>query len=192
MSPRSRALVLDGTKPVTGNRLGHPPTASFWFSLVLIIIVRGFTAASEWVVCPVWVYHAIGGTMARGTPTFGDGRLLVETVVDHTVLMMGGIRKVTILYGRVTLRVIVECVLGLIEGSGRRASGAERERRSSGGRRRGRSRPVARRCVRFLGGKVIVVFYVSKVRLDDEINGGRGDNMNRLWDGLSSLNWVMG
>jgi hypothetical protein len=107
-------------KPITGNRLGHPSAVGFLFSLILIIVVRGFMAVSEWVVCPVWVYHPTGGTTTRGTPTFRDRRLLMEMVLDHAVLMMGGIRKMAVLCGRVTLRVIVYCMLlGSVEGSGR-------------------------------------------------------------------------
>jgi len=120
---------------------------------------------------------------------FGERRWLTAVPVGCVILVtkLGG--KIEGVCGRVVLRGAANCeFLGLIKGAGVRVSRTERERRP--GRsccRGGRCRSVTRRSVGFLASIIIIVFHMGEVCLNDEIDRGRGNDVNRSRDGLGLL-----
>jgi hypothetical protein len=125
MPPHLCSLIWGGIIPVPWNRAGDPLSLGLGLALVPAVAVGGFGVLpiTTRLVCLVRVDSPVGGAVIRGGTMSSQRRWLVAAGVSLVVLVTKRVGKV------VSLRGAVNCVLlSLVEGGGRGARGAERER----------------------------------------------------------------
>ena len=125
MPPHFCSLIRGGTKPVPRNGIGSPLSIGLRFALVPTIAIGGFAAGM--LLITARVVRSMGAMIRRGLVFCR--RWLIAVVVGRPVMVAEGGGKVGAMCNRVTLRGTGNSqFLRLVEGTGRRVSGTERER----------------------------------------------------------------